>query len=143
MTIKYEITTVHLDHNCMDVTFSKDGKTSQLVGMPIPLSTESLTDVLRTYSPETAWDQEDADKMSVSAGVTGTIEPIAPPSKELISTATRDSLLGFSDWTQLSDAQLTDAKKTEWSTYRQALRDITTHENWPNMNDSDWPNKPK
>ena len=29
------------------------------------------------------------------------------------------------DWTQLPDAKLTDEKKSEWSTYRQALRDIT------------------
>ena len=26
--------------------------------------------------------------------------------------------------------------------YRQALRDITGHDNWPNLSDSDWPVKP-
>jgi hypothetical protein len=36
----------------------------------------------------------------------------------------RDSLLVQSDWTQLSDAPLTDAQKAEWQTYRQALRDV-------------------
>ena len=35
----------------------------------------------------------------------------------------RDKLLGFSDWTQLSDVSL--ANKQAWTTYRQALRDIT------------------
>lgn len=36
----------------------------------------------------------------------------------------RNSLLNLSDWTQLPDVPLTDAKKAEWATYRQALRDL-------------------
>ena len=35
----------------------------------------------------------------------------------------RNKLLVNSDWTQLSDSPLTDSKKAEWATYRQALRD--------------------
>jgi len=50
--------------------------------------------------------------------------------------STRDSLLSDSDWTQVADAPV-DA--TAWATYRQALRDITTHANWPNLEDADWP----
>jgi len=37
----------------------------------------------------------------------------------------RDFLLRQSDWTQFNDSPLSDSKKTEWQTYRQALRDIT------------------
>ena len=36
----------------------------------------------------------------------------------------RNTLLLNSDWTQFTDSPLTDAKKTEWKTYRQALRDM-------------------
>ena len=36
----------------------------------------------------------------------------------------RDKLLAQSDWTQVPDSPLTDAKKQEWATYRQALRDL-------------------
>ena len=36
----------------------------------------------------------------------------------------RNDLLKESDITQLADAPLTDAKKAEWATYRQALRDM-------------------
>lgn len=54
----------------------------------------------------------------------------------------RGSLLKASDWTQLPDSPLSSDKKTEYQTYRQALRDITTHSNWPNLEDSDWPTKP-
>ena len=53
--------------------------------------------------------------------------------------AQRDSLLTQSDWTQVADAPV-DA--TAWSTYRQALRDLPSHANWPNLNDGDWPVKP-
>ena len=51
----------------------------------------------------------------------------------------RNSLLTESDWTQVADAPV-DA--TAWATYRQALRDITTHANWPNLDEADWPVKP-
>ena len=54
----------------------------------------------------------------------------------------RHSLLKGSDWTQLPDSPLSSDKKTEYQTYRQALRDITTHSNWPKLEDSDWPTKP-
>lgn len=37
----------------------------------------------------------------------------------------RNMLLQSSDWTQLSDVNLTSAEKTRWATYRQALRDMT------------------
>ena len=36
----------------------------------------------------------------------------------------RDPLLAATDWTQLVDAPLTEAKKAEWARYRQALRDM-------------------
>jgi len=35
----------------------------------------------------------------------------------------RNGYLSDSDWTQALDSPLTDAKKTEWATYRQNLRD--------------------
>lgn len=36
----------------------------------------------------------------------------------------RGQLLSESDWTQTLDTPLTDSKKAEWATYRQALRDL-------------------
>lgn len=36
----------------------------------------------------------------------------------------RDRLLQASDWTQMPDSALSDTKKAEWATYRQALRDL-------------------
>jgi hypothetical protein len=51
----------------------------------------------------------------------------------------RNALLAETDWTQVADAPV---DTTAWTTYRQALRDITTHANWPNLEESDWPTKP-
>ena len=50
----------------------------------------------------------------------------------------RDGLLAETDYFALTDVTM-DAPMT---TYRQALRDITAHENWPNLADDDWPTKP-
>ena len=36
----------------------------------------------------------------------------------------RNTLLIQCDWTQLPDSPLTETKRAEWATYRQALRDI-------------------
>ena len=52
--------------------------------------------------------------------------------------STRDSKLAETDWTAMSDVTMADNMKT----YRQALRDLPTHSNWPNLEDNDWPTKP-
>ena len=55
----------------------------------------------------------------------------------------RNELLVESDWTQLNDVALTSTKKSEWSTYRQQLRDLpsnyTTETNYRNVV---WPSAP-
>jgi hypothetical protein len=50
----------------------------------------------------------------------------------------RDGLLADTDYFALTDVTM-DAAMTS---YRQALRDITAHANWPNLADVDWPTKP-
>lgn len=65
------------------------------------------------------------------------------PDVEPENIARRDTELLASDWSQLPDSPLTDEQKTEWRTYRQALRDLTTHSNWPNLNEVDWPLMPQ
>jgi hypothetical protein len=56
---------------------------------------------------------------------------------------TRNQLLADSDWTQFNDSPLTDEAKTSWATYRTALRDLPTNENWPSLEDDDWPSAPE
>ena len=52
----------------------------------------------------------------------------------------RNKLLTICDWTQLSDSPLTTEKKTEWTTYRQQLRDITNQPVEPEQ--VVWPTQP-
>ena len=51
----------------------------------------------------------------------------------------RNKLLAETDWCALGDVQMSDAMHI----YRQALRDITKHPNWPKVLQSDWPTKPE
>jgi len=56
---------------------------------------------------------------------------------------TRNQLLADSDWTQFNDSPLTDEAKTSWATYRTALRNLPTNENWPSLGNDDWPSAPE
>lgn len=51
----------------------------------------------------------------------------------------RNELLAETDYFALTDVTMNAAM----TSYRQALRDITTHANWPYLNDEDWPTKPE
>ena len=50
----------------------------------------------------------------------------------------RDAKLAETDWTALTDVTMA----AEMATYRQALRDITDHTNFPYLIDEDWPVAP-
>lgn len=52
---------------------------------------------------------------------------------------TRNILLTESDWTQVEDSPLSEEKKTEWKSYRQALRDLTDLDDFTTIA---WPSKP-
>jgi len=57
-----------------------------------------------------------------------------------INRVNRDYLLEQSDWTQLSDVN--QQTRYAYVGYRQALRDLTDHPNWPRLSVEDWPKKP-
>jgi len=56
----------------------------------------------------------------------------------------RNLLLGDTDWTQGADSPLSDAKKTEYQTYRQTLRDLPNSVSDPltSKDSVTWPTKP-
>lgn len=55
----------------------------------------------------------------------------------------RNNLLSACDWTQGTDSPLSSTKKTEWATYRQALRDVPANNTSAvNREDVTWPSKP-
>ena len=52
----------------------------------------------------------------------------------------RNVKLSESDWTQGNDTPLGSSKKTEWATYRQALRDLPANTSDPK--NPTWPSEP-
>jgi hypothetical protein len=50
----------------------------------------------------------------------------------------RDRLMYETDWWATSDRTMT----AEQTAYRQLLRDISSHANWPHLDEADWPTKP-
>ena len=54
----------------------------------------------------------------------------------------RDGLLAETDWLTMRSSDTATPVPSAWHTYRQALRDITSHANWPNLEEADWPTKP-
>lgn len=54
--------------------------------------------------------------------------------------AERDRRLTDCDWSMLMDAPVTDAQRTAWKAYRQALRDVPTQPGFPDA--INWPVAP-
>lgn len=69
-------------------------------------------------------------------------DPPAPTDDELAAAirAERNAKIAACDWTVLADAPLTTTEKTNWKTYRQALRDVTTQPTFPQS--VEWPVAP-
>jgi hypothetical protein len=66
--------------------------------------------------------------------------PLTAEELAAAARAKRDALLAASDWTQLPDSPLAGEVRTAWATYRQALRDISDQQGFPQ--EIDWPETP-
>ena len=77
-----------------------------------------------------AWDVSNASDTEVAARVDAQWSLVRDE---------RNAKLASCDWTQLSDAPLSNTQTAEWATYRQALRDITTQSDPFNIV---WPSEP-
>ena len=65
-----------------------------------------------------------------------------------VSRSKRDALLAETDWVTIkaidaSSDGLGIQLPQVWIAYRQALRDITGHANFPHLTEADWPTKPE
>ena len=55
----------------------------------------------------------------------------------------RNRLLTETDWMFIKEQEIADYTVPDaWKTYRQSLRDLSTHANWPNLTVDDWPQAP-
>lgn len=71
------------------------------------------------------------------------VEPPPPTTEQLANAARieRDRLLSACDWTSLPDAPLDAAARSDWTSYRQALRDVPAQIGFPD--NFAWPSLPQ
>ena len=110
------------------------------------MSEEILARRLTNYPTQGSIDGsiQDIDNFKVNLD-TLTVEAVTPeaPNLQIWLRIHRDGRLKSCDWTQGADSPLSDSKKAEWQTYRQALRDLpTSHSSLANKDDVTWPSKP-
>tara|TARA_B110000093_G_scaffold87414_1_gene94647 strand:+ start:839 stop:1288 length:450 start_codon:yes stop_codon:yes gene_type:complete len=111
----------------------------------LPFETDTMNALELTYWHNDAWATRTArpSHLSVWEGHdTGWVTPVEP-----LGSVIRDKrgiLLINSDWTQVPDTPLADAKKAEWAEYRQALRDLPQdYLSATSLDDITWPTKPE
>lgn len=99
---------------------------------------EITTTVTVMERPEKELTEDDLAELAANEAGSISIEEMTAARDRNI----RNNLLLECDWINNADITMTDEKKAEWVAYRQALRDITNHENFPDLMPEDWPTQP-
>ena len=86
----------------------------------------SSAEAEKEYTNSVEWRKPDGSISMSSADFVVDYSAVGPVVELLMLREERNKKLAATDWTQFNDSPLSDSKKTEWSTYRQALRDITS-----------------
>lgn len=60
----------------------------------------------------------------------------------LMNRNIRNSLLSKCDWVVIKALESGATVSDEWADYREDLRDLPNHENWPFLEAGDWPTSP-
>lgn len=112
----------------------------------INMGTEKSPDIRSELREVTLGPMSDASfesnyAMAVAEAYNGevTVEDVPMTAEE--ARAQRDKLLLETDWTQVLDAPISAESREAFRVYRQALRDITEQESFPEV--IDWPVKPE
>lgn len=80
----------------------------------------------------------------ISDGNSGFVAPPIPFEQKIANVRnTRNAKLRDSDWSDLPNCRLTDAKKIEWATYRDLLFDLPATLNESNIDNFTWPVEPQ
>lgn len=127
----------------IEVLYTHNGKNVSVYAIDVPvvdgvfLTGEALEAEILSRAP--TWIIQREQEVKAASGFEQIASRVEPVNNAAIFTENpsakirhdRQALLQNSDWTQLPDAPLTEAKKAEWAAYRQALRDITRQPNFP------------
>ncbi len=110
------------------------------------ISDALLAERLAKFPNQAALDVHTADVVNSRVDL-DTLTVVSSPQTEDLNhwmRTRRKAELMSCDWTQTSHSPLSSSKKTEWATYRQALRDMPA--TYPDVTDKDavvWPTKPE
>ena len=95
------------------------------------------------------WDSDNSDSKPSESVINSKITALDNEEPKRLLRFERNRLLTESDWTRLDDNGLSSSEKTEWATYRQALRDLPATQNPTldsfyelNFSSVNWPTKP-
>ncbi len=95
------------------------------------------------------WDSDNSDAKPSESVINSKITALDNEEPKRLLRLERNRLLSECDWTRLDDNGLGSSKKTEWATYRQALRDLPATQNPTldsfyelNFSSVTWPTKP-
>jgi Phage tail assembly chaperone protein len=84
---------------------------------------------------------ESPEGFDAEEGVLPKLDPVEQTQAQAeFIRAHRTKLLGACDWTQVPDAPLTNEQRTQWRTYRKALRELTDQADFPSG--TQWPEPP-
>lgn len=112
--------------------------TSGIIEGEVGGTSMTIDDVQLTSDQSVIAGRYDAETQKIVDGEAVTYEAdITPWLRE-----NRDLLLSSCDWTQAPDSPLSNSKKTEWATYRQALRDLPSTNTGKTKDTVSWPTKP-
>ncbi len=119
--------------------YTKDGNFCGVTTSKTPLSdNDRFTFVETGFSDQALLDTSLVEGELVFNKKVAQEEKLSQEVLELLVRQTRESLLSSCDWTQVPDAPV---DKAAWATYRQALRDITSQDGFPE--DVVWPTPPQ
>ena len=88
--------------------------------------TYSSAEAEKEYSNSVEWRKPDGSVSMSPSDFVLDYSAVGPVVELLMLREERNKKLAATDWTQYNDSPLSDSKKTEWATYRQSLRDITS-----------------
>jgi hypothetical protein len=141
MTTPYKI--IAFDESAAQITIRVADLAPMVVDLPIDdegnLPTgDALTQHLSGFIP--TWHLERQARLAngvSNASVIASLvepEPVVEPTTDELSAAARlqrEQLLVECDWTQLSDAPLSEVEQAAWLAYRQGLRDVPQQAGFP------------
>lgn len=115
--------------------------------------TQAVASMLSDEAPDSTWLEapeegivgdryklvDGAVELMTEAEITAADQEAADEEAAQFNRGKRDGLLAASDWMVIKALEAGGTVPANVTTYRQALRDMPDHTEWPNVDENDWP----